>query len=154
MLFKLAFLKWSLTQKSNNLIWVNPDSSLYSLYGMDLSHNLGDWLKVSYLIFTFCSALSLGALKGSHNLFHSFYLYFYLLCHLGFQVLMFLLNYKEKKVEKIKRLVLEVFMEFCWTFAGFLVGPIAGLILIIGNVGVILGLLPAHVMWTVYTLVK
>ncbi|KAL7231817.1 hypothetical protein ACSBR2_009950 [Camellia fascicularis] len=35
-----------------------------------------------------------------------------------------------------------------------LVGPIAGLILIIGNVGVILGLLPSHVAWTVYTLVK
>lgn len=35
-----------------------------------------------------------------------------------------------------------------------LVGPIAGLILIIGNVGVILGLFPSHVAWTVYTLVK
>ncbi|KAF5736134.1 hypothetical protein HS088_TW14G00269 [Tripterygium wilfordii] len=34
------------------------------------------------------------------------------------------------------------------------VGPIAGLILIIGNVGIILGLFPAHVYWTVYTLVK
>ncbi|POO02784.1 membrane protein [Trema orientale] len=67
---------------------------------MDLSHNFGDWLKLSYLIFAFCSALFLGALKG------------------------------------------------------FLVGPIAGLILIIGNVGVILGLLPAHVVWTVFTLLK
>ncbi|PSS21293.1 hypothetical protein CEY00_Acc10335 [Actinidia chinensis var. chinensis] len=36
----------------------------------------------------------------------------------------------------------------------FLVGPIAGLILIMGNVGVILGLFPLHVAWTVYTLVK
>ncbi|KAL2551994.1 hypothetical protein Fot_05613 [Forsythia ovata] len=35
-----------------------------------------------------------------------------------------------------------------------LVGPIAGLILILGNLGVILGLFPAHVAWTVYTLVK
>lgn len=35
-----------------------------------------------------------------------------------------------------------------------LVGPIAGLILIIGNVGVILCLFPAHVFWTVYSLVK
>ncbi|KAL0377722.1 UNVERIFIED_CONTAM: putative membrane protein [Sesamum radiatum] len=35
-----------------------------------------------------------------------------------------------------------------------LVGPIAGLILIIGNLGVILGLFPAHVAWTVYTLIK
>lgn len=33
-------------------------------------------------------------------------------------------------------------------------GPIAGLILIIGNVGVIVGLFPAHVTWTVYTLLK
>ncbi|XP_022853975.1 uncharacterized membrane protein At3g27390-like isoform X1 [Olea europaea var. sylvestris] len=35
-----------------------------------------------------------------------------------------------------------------------LVGPIACLILILGNLGVILGLFPAHVAWTVYTLVK
>ncbi|KAL0350654.1 UNVERIFIED_CONTAM: putative membrane protein [Sesamum radiatum] len=35
-----------------------------------------------------------------------------------------------------------------------LVGPIAGLVLIIGNLGVILGLFPAHVAWTVYTLLK
>ncbi|KAL1564131.1 hypothetical protein AAHA92_06523 [Salvia divinorum] len=35
-----------------------------------------------------------------------------------------------------------------------LVGPIAGLILILGNLGVILGLFPAHVAWTVYTLLK
>lgn len=38
--------------------------------------------------------------------------------------------------------------------AGLLVCPVAGLILIIGNVGVIIGLFPAHVAWTVYTLVK
>ncbi|XP_027347219.1 uncharacterized membrane protein At3g27390 isoform X2 [Abrus precatorius] len=37
---------------------------------------------------------------------------------------------------------------------GLIVGPIAGLILIIGNVAVILGLFPAHVAWTVYTLLK
>ncbi|XP_052204159.1 uncharacterized membrane protein At3g27390 [Diospyros lotus] len=35
-----------------------------------------------------------------------------------------------------------------------LVGPVAALILIAGNVGVILGLFPLHVSWTVYTLVK
>jgi hypothetical protein len=34
------------------------------------------------------------------------------------------------------------------------VGPIAGLILVIGNVGVILGLFPAHVAWTLYSLIK
>ncbi|XP_048334485.1 uncharacterized membrane protein At3g27390 [Ziziphus jujuba] len=66
---------------------------------MDLSP-MGGWLKVMYVVFAFCSALCLGALKG------------------------------------------------------FLVGPIAALVMIIGNVGVILGLLPAHVVWTVYTLVK
>ncbi|XP_042058822.1 uncharacterized membrane protein At3g27390-like isoform X3 [Salvia splendens] len=37
---------------------------------------------------------------------------------------------------------------------GVLVGPIAGLLLILGNLGVILGLFPAHVAWTVYTLLK
>ncbi|KAF3438940.1 hypothetical protein FNV43_RR17215 [Rhamnella rubrinervis] len=61
---------------------------------------MGDWLKAIYVVFAFCSALFLGALKA------------------------------------------------------VLVGPIASLIIIIGNVGVILGLLPAHVVWTVYTLVK
>ncbi|KAL8044477.1 hypothetical protein ABFX02_08G047900 [Erythranthe guttata] len=35
-----------------------------------------------------------------------------------------------------------------------LVGPIAALILSLGNLGVILGLFPAHVAWTVFTLVK
>lgn len=49
---------------------------------------------------------------------------------------------------------MEVFHGVLLTFAGFLVGPVAGLILITGNVGVILGLLPAHVVWTVYTLIK
>ncbi|GAV80687.1 hypothetical protein CFOL_v3_24147 [Cephalotus follicularis] len=62
--------------------------------------NLSGWLKILYVVFAFCSALFLGALKG------------------------------------------------------LLVGPIAALILIIGNVGVILGLFPAHVAWTVYTLAK
>lgn len=38
--------------------------------------------------------------------------------------------------------------------AGLLVGPVAALILIIGNVGVILGLLPAHIAWTVYTIIR
>ncbi|KAF9593483.1 hypothetical protein IFM89_023532 [Coptis chinensis] len=37
---------------------------------------------------------------------------------------------------------------------GLIFGPIAALVLIIGNVGVILGLFPYHVAWTVYTLVK
>lgn len=58
------------------------------------------WLKIVYVVFAFCSAFFLGALKG------------------------------------------------------LLVGPIAGLILIIGNVGVILGLLPAHIAWTVYTIIR
>ncbi|XP_068314506.1 uncharacterized membrane protein At3g27390-like [Pyrus communis] len=37
---------------------------------------------------------------------------------------------------------------------GLLVGPISALILILGNVGIILGLFPAHVVWTIYTLIK
>ncbi|XP_059623874.1 uncharacterized membrane protein At3g27390 [Cornus florida] len=61
---------------------------------------LKEWLKIIYVVFAFCSALCLGALKS------------------------------------------------------LLVGPIACLILIIGNVGVILVLFPAHVAWTVYTIVK
>lgn len=39
-------------------------------------------------------------------------------------------------------------------YAGLIVGPVAGLTLIAGNVGVILGLFPAHVTWTVYTVAK
>ncbi|PQQ05904.1 putative membrane protein [Prunus yedoensis var. nudiflora] len=37
---------------------------------------------------------------------------------------------------------------------GLFVGPISALILILGNVGIILGLFPAHVAWTIYTLIK
>ena len=33
-------------------------------------------------------------------------------------------------------------------------GPIAALILVIGNVGVILSLFPSHAAWTVYSLIK
>lgn len=40
------------------------------------------------------------------------------------------------------------------SYAGLIVGPIAGLILIAGNVGVILGLFPAHVTWTIYAVAK
>uniref|UniRef100_M4D286 Peptidase M24 domain-containing protein n=1 Tax=Brassica campestris TaxID=3711 RepID=M4D286_BRACM len=67
---------------------------------MAVVNNLGSCLKISYVIFAFCSAFFLGALKG------------------------------------------------------LIVGPIAGLTLIAGNVGVILGLFPAHVTWTVYTVAK
>ncbi|PKA56107.1 putative membrane protein [Apostasia shenzhenica] len=55
-------------------------------------------LRISYVVFAFCSALFVGALKG------------------------------------------------------LLVGPVAGLLLILGNIGVILGLFPAHVAWTVYSI--
>ncbi|KAJ4714901.1 Steroid nuclear receptor ligand-binding [Melia azedarach] len=55
--------------------------------------------------------------------------------------------------------IIYVAFAFCSAFflgalKGLLVGPVAGLILIIGNVGVILVLFPAHVAWTVYTVVK
>lgn len=43
---------------------------------------------------------------------------------------------------------------FLGALKGLLVGPIAGLILIIGNVAVILALFPLHVGWTFYTVVK
>ncbi|KAK6237621.1 hypothetical protein QUC31_003090 [Theobroma cacao] len=76
--------------------------SKFSWYsGMDVGNRTqAGWLKIVYVVFAFCSALCLGALKG------------------------------------------------------LLVGPIAGLVMIIGNVGVILGLLPAHIAWTVYTIIR
>ncbi|XP_043712191.1 uncharacterized membrane protein At3g27390 [Telopea speciosissima] len=43
---------------------------------------------------------------------------------------------------------------FLGALKGSLVGPVAGPILILGNVGVILGLFPAHVYWTVDTIIK
>ncbi|KAI4386691.1 hypothetical protein MLD38_004602 [Melastoma candidum] len=43
---------------------------------------------------------------------------------------------------------------FLGALKGVLVGPIASLILILGNVGVILGMFPAHVGWTIYTIIK
>ncbi|KAM0948966.1 putative membrane protein [Dioscorea sansibarensis] len=43
---------------------------------------------------------------------------------------------------------------FIGALKAVVVGPIAGLLLIIGNIGVILGLFPAHVAWTVYSLIK
>ncbi|XP_004289227.1 PREDICTED: uncharacterized membrane protein At3g27390 [Fragaria vesca subsp. vesca] len=43
---------------------------------------------------------------------------------------------------------------FLGCLKGVLVGPVSALILIIGNVGIILGLFPAHVAWTIYTLIK
>ncbi|KAK2657448.1 hypothetical protein Ddye_010500 [Dipteronia dyeriana] len=67
---------------------------------MSNNMNLEGWLKPIYVVFAFCSALILGAIKG------------------------------------------------------ILVGPVACLILIIGNSGVILGMFPSHIYWTVYTLVK
>ncbi|XP_039054146.1 uncharacterized membrane protein At3g27390-like [Hibiscus syriacus] len=54
-----------------------------------------------------------------------------------------------------------VYVEFAFCSAlflgalkGLLVGPIAALILIIGNLGVIIGLLPAHIAWTVYKIIS
>uniref|UniRef100_A0A7N0T1G7 Uncharacterized protein n=1 Tax=Kalanchoe fedtschenkoi TaxID=63787 RepID=A0A7N0T1G7_KALFE len=43
---------------------------------------------------------------------------------------------------------------FLGAIKAVLVGPIAGLILIMGNLGVILGLFPAHVGWTIFTVIK
>ncbi|GAB4848962.1 hypothetical protein Ancab_003776 [Ancistrocladus abbreviatus] len=52
-----------------------------------------------------------------------------------------------------------VVLLFCSAFflgalKGILVGPVAGLIIIIGNIAVILGLFPAHVAWAIYTIIK
>lgn len=60
----------------------------------------GQCLRITYVLFVFCAALFVGALKG------------------------------------------------------MVVGPLASLILITGNISIILGLFPAHVAWTVYSLVK
>ncbi|GFQ05085.1 uncharacterized membrane protein at3g27390 [Phtheirospermum japonicum] len=54
---------------------------------------------------------------------------------------------------------LSVVLTFCAVLCfgalkSLLVGPIAAFILILGNLGVILGLFPAHVAWTVYALLK
>ncbi|KAJ8625135.1 hypothetical protein MRB53_033665 [Persea americana] len=46
------------------------------------------------------------------------------------------------------------FALFLGAFKALLVGPVAALLMIVGNVAVILGLFPAHVAWTVYALVK
>ncbi|KAI4327462.1 hypothetical protein L6164_019922 [Bauhinia variegata] len=67
---------------------------------MEFPAFLNNWARVAYVVFAFCSAFCIGALKG------------------------------------------------------LTVGPIASLILIIGNVSVILVLFPAHIAWTVYTLFK
>lgn len=43
---------------------------------------------------------------------------------------------------------------FVGALKGMVVGPFAALLLITGNIAIILGLFPAHVAWTVYSLVK
>lgn len=53
-----------------------------------------------------------------------------------------------------QELKLNALLNFVVVVVALLVGPIAGLILIIGNVGVILGLFPLHVAWTFYTIIK
>ncbi|XP_074564775.1 putative membrane protein At3g27390 [Curcuma longa] len=43
---------------------------------------------------------------------------------------------------------------FLGALKALVVGPVAAALLILGNVGVILGLFPAHVAWTIYSIVK
>ncbi|KAG1342234.1 putative membrane protein [Cocos nucifera] len=69
-------------------------------------------------------------------------------------------NYAEP-LDVVQRTVRIAYVVFAFCAALFLgalkalvVGPIAALLLILGNVGVILGLFPAHVAWTVYSLLK
>lgn len=116
---------------------------------MDMLSNLQGWLKIIYVGFAFCLAFFLGALKGFLLLF-TFYkclisaFLFFFSC-LTFCFVMF--------IELLHGDLKDGFFFFI-NAAGLLVCPVAGLILIIGNVGVIIGLFPAHVAWTVYTLVK
>lgn len=68
-------------------------------------------------------------------------------------------------ISKIKRIgsqglrITYVLFVFCaallvGALKGMIVGPFASLMLITGNIAIILGLFPAHVAWTVYSLVK
>lgn len=110
------------------------------------------------MVVAFCSAFCLGALKGflQPNSFSicgidkiTFYL-FQLSKHL-FSGVSSLCNFNLSPFQ------IFLFLCICLCLrcvAGLLVGPIAGLIVVIGNVGVILGLFPAHVAWTVYSLIK
>ncbi|EPS58933.1 hypothetical protein M569_15879, partial [Genlisea aurea] len=54
---------------------------------------------------------------------------------------------------------LYVVLAFCsvlffGAIKSLIIGPIAGSIVVFGNLGIILGLFPAHVSWTVYTIIK
>lgn len=104
-----------------------------------MPNSLKDWLKTLYVVFAFCSVLCFGALKSWFTIF----LLVEFLCVLLALIVSWLslLWWNVKEVSYLNA-------------AGLLVGPIAGLILILGNLGVILGLFPAHVAWTVYTLLK
>ncbi|RWW27974.1 hypothetical protein BHE74_00022900 [Ensete ventricosum] len=98
------------SQLESLMLWVRNN------YAEPLN-SLKQSLRIAYVVFAFCSALFLGALKGP--------------------VLMAFLG--------------SSFIESCETLV---VGPVAALLMILGNVGVILGLFPAHVAWTVYSIVK
>ncbi|WOK94313.1 hypothetical protein Cni_G03015 [Canna indica] len=79
---------------------------------------------------------------------------------LGSLVLWVRTNYAEP-LNSLKQSVRIAHVVFAFCSALFLgglkalvVGPVAAALLILGNVGVILGLLPTHVAWTVYSIVK
>ncbi|ONK60796.1 uncharacterized protein A4U43_C08F22700 [Asparagus officinalis] len=61
-------------------------------------------------------------------------------------------------VQQSLRIAYVVFSFCCALFIGFFkavtVGPVAGILLIVGNIGVMVGLFPFHVFWTVYSLLK
>lgn len=109
------------------------------------------------MVVAFCSAFCLGALKGflqpnSFSICGIDKITFYLLQlskHL-FSGVSSLCNFS------LSPFLVHLLMSsgYLRCVAGVLVGPIAGLIVVIGNVGVILGLFPAHVAWTVYSLIK
>lgn len=103
-------------------------------------------LRVAYVVFSFCAAFFLGGIKGTPPL-----LVLNWPCHalilepcraLGWEVLLRL------------RVCLLTFLGSSNGCAAMVVGPVAAALMILGNVSVILVLFPAHVWWTIYSLIK
>lgn len=115
----------------NNLVFIQNIGSLIFLREFKIMPDrLDDWLKTLYVVLTFCSVLCFGALKSQF-------------LHALSNLVMFLICTKM------------CFSGYvCFDVAGLIVGPVACSILIVGNLGVILGFFPAHVSWTVYSLLK
>lgn len=127
-----------------------------------LPSSIEDWLRIIYVVFSFFAALCLGAIKSMSFLSSFMFnnigacsglpLILKVLERPGYLTLscLFLMH-----VSSYMFFLRMFILCICYViYSGVLVGPIAALILIFGNVGVILGLLPSHVYWTFYTLIK